>query len=114
MGHSELEGRIMRSAIATTLAVSARPRRYYSADDASGYWTAGQVQDHFGGVSDMWIRRHQKAQGFPPAIKFGGPTSTRFFKIADVLAWEREWIRLAQQQVNSEVAKSRPTAEAQQ
>jgi hypothetical protein len=76
------------------LSLSVVPRRYQIADDAD-YWTAGQVCEHFGGVSDMWIRRHQREHGFPAAIKFGGPTSTRFFKIADVLTWERQWLMRA-------------------
>ncbi len=57
------------------------------------YMTAGEVREHFGGVSDMWIRRHQAEHGFPAAIKFGGPTSSQFWKQTDVLEWERAWIR---------------------
>lgn len=68
---------------------SAQSRRYRIADPKSGYWSAAQVRSYFGGVSDMWVRRHQVSDGFPPAVKFGGNTSLRFFKIDDVLAWAR-------------------------
>lgn len=81
-------------------AVSVAPRRF-QVSDQSAYWTAGQVCEHFAGVSDMWIRRHQKEQGFPAAIKFGGPTSARFFKIAELLQWERDWITRARSETRN-------------
>jgi len=38
----------------------------------------------------MWIERRLKDANFPKPIQFGGKTSARRWKLADVLAWEVE------------------------
>lgn len=70
-----------------SVATSTIPHRINVSDDAA-YWTSGQVRQHFGGVSAMWISRRTKDQKFPAPVRFG--TSRRFWKIADVLAWETD------------------------
>ncbi len=67
--------------------VSSTPHRFNASDDAR-YWTIGQVRQHFG-VSAEWVRRHQKEHGFPKPVRFGGPSSARHWRVADVEAWER-------------------------
>jgi predicted DNA-binding transcriptional regulator AlpA len=59
------------------------------ADDPQ-YLTVGQVKRRFGDVSDMWIWRAMKRHGFPQAIKFGGPTSARHWRLSEIEQWERE------------------------
>jgi predicted DNA-binding transcriptional regulator AlpA len=57
--------------------------------DDSAYLTIGQVRERFG-VSAMWVHRYMKQHGFPAPIKFGGPTSARHWRLADIQKWERE------------------------
>lgn len=52
------------------------------------YLTAGQVRERYG-CSDMWIRRHIMAHDFPQPVRFGGKTSARRWRLADIEAWER-------------------------
>jgi predicted DNA-binding transcriptional regulator AlpA len=58
------------------------------ASDQPAYWSAGQVRLHFGGVSAMWIVRRLGDANFPQPVKFG--TSRRYWRIADVVAWEQQ------------------------
>ena len=55
----------------------------------SKYLTARQICQRFGNVSLMWLRRRMANDNFPRPIKFGGPTSPRFFLIEAVEKWER-------------------------
>jgi predicted DNA-binding transcriptional regulator AlpA len=48
------------------------------------------------GVSHMWILRRMRDANFPPPIRFSNAkTSRRFWRIADVEAWERQYGRSA-------------------
>ena len=68
-------------------AVSTIKRRIDVSTD-SRYLTIGQVRERFG-VSDMWVWRHMRGQGFPKPVQFGGPTSARHWLVADIEEWER-------------------------
>jgi predicted DNA-binding transcriptional regulator AlpA len=56
----------------------------------SVYVTTGQVRERFS-CSDMWIYRHIRDHGFPQPIRFGGRTSARRWRVADIEAWEKAW-----------------------
>lgn len=73
----------MRSAISTVT------HRICVADDPQ-YLTIGQVKRRFGDVSDMWVWRHIRDHGFPKAVKFGGPTSARHWRLSEIEQWERD------------------------
>jgi predicted DNA-binding transcriptional regulator AlpA len=48
------------------------------------------------GVSHMWILRRMRDAGFPQPLRFSNAkTSRRFWRIADVEAWERQHWRSA-------------------
>lgn len=70
-------------------AVSIVTHRIRVADDPQ-YLTIGQVKRRFGDVSDMWVYRYIRDHGFPKAVKFGGPTSARHWRLSDIESWERE------------------------
>ncbi len=70
------------------VAISTFKHRIRVADDAR-YLTAGQVRERYG-VSDMWLWRYMRQHGFPKPVQFGGPTSARHWKIAEIEEWERE------------------------
>jgi predicted DNA-binding transcriptional regulator AlpA len=74
--------------MAPVRARSIRPR-YIAVSTDTRYLTIGQLCERFG-VSTMWIWRHMRDHGFPPPIKFGGPTSARHWKIEEIEQWERE------------------------
>ncbi len=59
-------------------------------NDKTEYLTAGQVRSRFGGTSRMWLHRRLVKDSFPTPVTFGG--RFRFFKLADVQAWERSMI----------------------
>jgi len=63
--------------------------RVRTSDDPK-FLTIGQVRHRYGGVSDMWIFRHIKDHGMPPGIRFGGPTSARHWRVADLEKWENQ------------------------
>jgi predicted DNA-binding transcriptional regulator AlpA len=54
---------------------------------SSEFLTASQVAARYGGVSHMWIRRKQRDESFPAAVRFGG--RLRFFRLTDLVDWER-------------------------
>jgi predicted DNA-binding transcriptional regulator AlpA len=55
--------------------------------DTAIYISAPQVCDRYGGVSHMWLERMLKRDPtFPRPSKFG---RLRFFKIDELIAWER-------------------------
>ncbi len=51
--------------------------------------TAGELCARLG-VSRMWLRRYMAGHGFPRPIQFGGPTSARHWRVAEVEAWLTE------------------------
>ena len=56
--------------------------------DTAIYISAPQVCQRYGGVSPMWlVRTLQRDPRFPRPHKFG---RLRFFKVADLIRWERE------------------------
>jgi hypothetical protein len=56
--------------------------------DSAIYISAPQVALRYGGVSHMWLERRLKADPtFPRPSKFG---RWRFFKIEELIAWERK------------------------
>jgi predicted DNA-binding transcriptional regulator AlpA len=69
-------------------AISTLPRRITISDDGN-YMLIGEVCEHFR-CSRMWVERKIKdpVLPFPKGVKFGGPTSARRWRRADVLAWE--------------------------
>jgi predicted DNA-binding transcriptional regulator AlpA len=67
-------------------AISTVTHRNCVADDSQ----YGQVKRRFGGVSDMWVYRYIRDHGFPKAVKFGGPTSARHWRLSEIESWERE------------------------
>ena len=77
----------------TLLTVS---RRINVSDD-NGYMLVGDLMEHFG-CSRMWITRKlaDSDHPFPKPIKFGGATSARRWRRADVLEWERQKIERAE------------------
>ena len=55
--------------------------------DGTVYITAPQVCQRYGGVSHMWLERMlQKDATFPKPHKFG---RLRFFKVDELIGWER-------------------------
>ena len=69
--------------------ISIRSRRVEKSDDPR-YVTAGELREWFG-VSDMWIRRRIAEPDFPKPIKFTpSRSSRRFWRLADIEAWERK------------------------
>ncbi len=52
------------------------------------YLTSAQVRARFGGVSQMWIWRKTEREGFPAPIRFG-ENSRRYWRVADLIAWEQ-------------------------
>lgn len=66
--------------------ISATSRRFALSDDAH-YMNARQVCEFFGGVSFMWIVRRTADADFPPAVKFGGPKSPRYWRREAVEQW---------------------------
>jgi predicted DNA-binding transcriptional regulator AlpA len=71
-----------------TTAVATIPHRIAVSDD-DGYMLIGEVCERFR-CSRMWVTRRlaDPILPFPKPIKFGGPTSARRWRRADVLAWE--------------------------
>jgi predicted DNA-binding transcriptional regulator AlpA len=62
-------------------------RKIREAEPEAVYLSAPQVCQRYGGVSAMWLAR--KLQGdatFPRPVYFG---RLRFFKIEELVAWER-------------------------
>jgi predicted DNA-binding transcriptional regulator AlpA len=57
---------------------------------SSEFLTASRVAARYGNVSHMWVRRKQRHEGFPAAVRFGG--RLRFFRLSDLLDWERSKI----------------------
>jgi predicted DNA-binding transcriptional regulator AlpA len=72
------------------IALSTIPHRIAVSDD-SGYMLIGDMCEHFR-CSRMWITRRlaDPILPFPKPIQFGGPTSARRWRTADVIAWEIE------------------------
>lgn len=58
-------------------------------DDAV-YINSATLKRRFDGASDMWVHRRIRDDGFPTAVYFGTPQ--RWWRIADVLAWEHAMI----------------------
>jgi len=52
------------------------------------FLTIGQIRERYN-CSDMWVWRHIKRHSFPAPLRFGGPTSARHWRLADIEAWER-------------------------
>jgi predicted DNA-binding transcriptional regulator AlpA len=67
-------------------------KTHYVVSDKPIYLTVGQVRERFG-VSAMWIRRHMIQHGFPHPVQFGGKTSARHWRLADIERWERQRAR---------------------
>lgn len=77
-------------------AQSSIPHRIRVSDDDS-YMLIGEVCERFH-CSKMWVRRHMADphHPFPKPIKFGGATSARRWRRADVLTWEAVYIKLSE------------------
>jgi predicted DNA-binding transcriptional regulator AlpA len=77
-------------------AIATLPRRITVSDDDS-FMLIGEVCEHFR-CSRMWVERKLRDPilPFPKAIRFGGQTSARRWRRADVLAWEIERIKLSE------------------
>jgi predicted DNA-binding transcriptional regulator AlpA len=59
-----------------------------SEPDDAVYISARQVCQRYGGLSMMWLERKlQRDTTFPQPHKFG---ERRFFKLEDLVAWERK------------------------
>jgi excisionase family DNA binding protein len=71
-------------------AVSSIQKRVVVSDDDS-YMTIGEVCERFR-VSRSWIERKLRDDvlPFPAPLQFGGKTSARRWRKADVIAWEIE------------------------
>ena len=55
------------------------------------FLTTRQVRARYGDASEMWIwRRLQDASGFPKPMEICG---RRFWKLSDLIAWERSRCR---------------------
>jgi predicted DNA-binding transcriptional regulator AlpA len=75
-------------------ALSTRPHHITVSND-SRYLSAAQIMERFG-VSHMWIIRRMADADFPKPIKFtNAQTARRFWRIAEVEEWEREWTKRA-------------------
>ena len=76
------------------VALSLIPHRIAVSDDDS-YMLIGEVCEHFR-CSRMWVTRKlaDPILPFPQPIKFGGPTSARRWKRADIEAWELARIKI--------------------
>jgi predicted DNA-binding transcriptional regulator AlpA len=59
--------------------------RIVQSDDVA-FLTAGQARERYG-VSNMWLHRKMLAGKFPKPVRLGGGR-LRFWKIADLQAWE--------------------------
>jgi predicted DNA-binding transcriptional regulator AlpA len=59
--------------------------RIFQSDDVA-FLTAGQVRERYS-VSNMWLHRKMLVGTFPRPVKLGGGR-LRFWRIADLLAWE--------------------------
>jgi len=73
--------------------------QFKTADDPAQdrYLSARQVRERFAGASDMWLwRRLNDDSGFPKPFEIAG---RRFWKLSELIAWERAWAN-----------KSRPAA----
>lgn len=58
--------------------------------DAPVYLTAPQVCQRYGNVSHMWLEDRLKLDAtFPKPYRFGGNGRMRFFKVDELVAWER-------------------------
>ena len=68
----------------STLTPTTLVRRTQQSND-SEFLTAAQLMARYGGVSHMWIRRRQAADGFPKPVYFG---RLRFWRRADIEQWE--------------------------
>jgi predicted DNA-binding transcriptional regulator AlpA len=66
-------------------------KRKISEPEAAAYLTAPQVCQRYGGVSHMWLQRVLDSDPtFPRPAKFGHKkNSWRFFKISELVEWER-------------------------
>jgi predicted DNA-binding transcriptional regulator AlpA len=71
----------------------------------SEFLTASQVMSRYGNVSHMWLIRKQRSEGFPAAVRFGG--RLRFFRLSDLLQWERQKIAGATKAAKPPERKSR-------
>ncbi|MFZ2079401.1 MAG: DNA-binding protein [Xanthobacteraceae bacterium] len=61
-------------------------RRYAEEDEK--FLSSSQVRQRYGDRSDMWIwRRLKDKSGFPQPIDICG---RRFWKLSDLVAWERK------------------------
>lgn len=69
-------------------ALSTRPR-FISVSPDARYLTAGQIRERFG-VSDMFLWRAMRHNGFPKPVRFGGPKSARHWLLSDIEEWERQ------------------------
>jgi predicted DNA-binding transcriptional regulator AlpA len=61
-------------------------RRRFVQSDHGAFLTAGQVRERYN-ISDMWIYRKLLAGAFPKPVRLGGGR-LRFWRVADLLAWE--------------------------
>jgi predicted DNA-binding transcriptional regulator AlpA len=61
-----------------------------SDSDSNLYSRTRNVRARYGGVSDMWITRRMRDDGFPKPVQFG--TSERFWKTAELDGWDRVMI----------------------
>jgi hypothetical protein len=55
--------------------------------DGAMYATAATLKRRFDNVSDMWLFRRIRDDGFPAPVHFGTPQ--RYWRMTDVIAWER-------------------------
>jgi len=72
-------------------AQSTLKNRIHVSDDPA-FLTIGQVKERYG-CSAMWVHRKMAAAElpFPQPVRFGGATSARRWRLADLLAWEAQW-----------------------
>jgi predicted DNA-binding transcriptional regulator AlpA len=61
------------------------------ADQSEIYLKTKQVRERYGNVSEMWIERRMKDDGFPSPVYFG---SLRFWRESELLTWERAQIKV--------------------
>lgn len=59
-------------------------------ESSSEYLTAAQVMQRYGNVSHMWIVRRMQTANFPTPVRLAG--RLRFWRAADLEAWERKVI----------------------
>jgi len=62
-------------------------KKPHNPPDSAVFLKANQLRERYGGVSFMWIvRTLERDPTFPRPYKFG---RLRFFKLSELIAWER-------------------------